>query len=208
MPDAFHSTRAFVLDTPNLLLGLLNETDVDGIYQLYSDWKVAQELRRIAYPFSHTDAQEFIAQAQQMFAQRSGYMLGIFTRERAAFIGVNVVSVPARNEVLSAEERAEAEGLGILGYSVLPEYWGKGYATESSLRMICFAFDELRLTTLQASIRQGHGASRRVIERLGFRVVEEGLEEEPSYGGPAHIVDRYWLRREQWASPQDPLIQT
>lgn len=200
MPHAFHSTRAFVLETPNLLLELLKEADAGGIYQLYSDWKVAQELRRIVYPFSQADASAMITRAQQSFAQTSGYILGIFLKEHAAFVGVNALFIPANDEALSAEERAEDAGLGILGYSVLPDHWGKGYATESSVRMIRFAFDELGLTTLQASIRQGHGASRRVIERLGFRVVEAGIEEEPTYGGPAHIVDRYWLRREQWNS--------
>jgi RimJ/RimL family protein N-acetyltransferase len=86
-------------------------------------------------------------------------------------------------------------GLGILGYAVARPHWHQGYASESAKRMVAFAFDELGLTRLQASPLRGNRASERILERLDFMVTEVGVAEEPLYGGPARLVDRYTLVR-------------
>lgn len=123
-----------------------------------------------------------------------GFTLGMFLSDTGAFVGVVALRIPARNPGLEEGERAEAEGLGILGYSVLPERWGQGYAGEGAERLVRYAFEELGLSALQASLRAGNVASARVLRRLGFTLIHAGLEEEPLAGGPPHLVDRYMLR--------------
>ena len=122
-------------------------------------------------------------------------MLGMFQRESDAFVGVVSLRIPSNNPHVSAEARAAVAGLGILGYAVARPYWHQGYASESAKRMVAFAFDELGLTRLQASPQRGNRPSQRILERLNFLVTEAGVAEEPLYGGPAHLVDRYMLVR-------------
>ena len=183
------------LETRRLILRPLMPSDVTSIYHLYADWEVAKNLSRIVFPFSYQAAQQFIATAQIDLAQTSGYMLGMFQRERDAFVGVISLRIPSNNPHLSVEARAAVAGLGILGYAIARPHWQQGYASESATRMVAFAFDELGLRRLQASPLRGNRASQRILERLNFRVTEAGVTEEPLYGGPVHLVDRYTLVR-------------
>jgi [ribosomal protein S5]-alanine N-acetyltransferase len=183
------------LETRRLILRPLMPSDVTSIFHLYADWEVAKNLSRIVFPFSYQAAQQFIATAQIDLAQASGYMLGMLQRESAAFVGVISLRIPSNDPQLSVEARAAVAGLGILGYAVARPNWHQGYATESATRMVVFAFDELGLMRLQASPLRGNRASQRILERLNFRVTAAGVTEEPLYGGPAHLVDRYTLVR-------------
>jgi RimJ/RimL family protein N-acetyltransferase len=62
------------------------------------------------------------------------------------------------------------DGLDIpdLGYSVLPQYCGKGYAYEASCAVIDYARDELALDQICAIISPDNAVSIGLIEKLGF----------------------------------------
>ena len=66
-----------------------------------------------------------------------------------------------------------------IGYLFRRVAWGKGIATEASMRLLRFAFDETPLTEVVAVIEDGNAASRNVLKKCGF--VSEGLR--PAYGG-------------------------
>ncbi len=58
-------------------------------------------------------------------------------------------------------------------YAIEPEYTGKGYATESAKLIIDYAFQELEFAYLVATMDKANADSRRVCERLGFKLMEE-----------------------------------
>jgi RimJ/RimL family protein N-acetyltransferase len=63
--------------------------------------------------------------------------------------------------------------MAMIGYSVLPEWRGRGYATRA-LRLISrWAFTEAGIARLTAGTHPDNKASQRVLERAGFR--REGL---------------------------------
>jgi RimJ/RimL family protein N-acetyltransferase len=62
-----------------------------------------------------------------------------------------------------------------LYYRLIPEEWGKGYATEMAQMVIDIAFNELRLTEIIAIMRPDNHPSIRVIERLGMTLRKEIL---------------------------------
>lgn len=59
-----------------------------------------------------------------------------------------------------------------IGYFIEPAHQGKGLASEAVFAMLGFCFGELALHRVQALIDPANLASRRLVERLGFR--EEG----------------------------------
>jgi len=61
-----------------------------------------------------------------------------------------------------------------LGYRFLPEYWGKGIATESSKAVIKYAFEELNLSHLIAFVIPENVNSGKVLKKCGFELV--GME--------------------------------
>ena len=58
---------------------------------------------------------------------------------------------------------------GELGYSVLKNYWGKGYATESCMAAVNFMRNELMFESLIALILPENLASQGVVRKLGFK---------------------------------------
>ncbi len=65
-----------------------------------------------------------------------------------------------------------------LGYIVLPELWGRGYATEMAHAVANHAFTVLGLGALVAFTKPDNVASRRVMEKVGFRYERDFVEDE------------------------------
>lgn len=81
------------------------------------------------------------------------------------------------------ESRADGRPLGLcglvkrdtlpepdLGFALLQEHWGRGYAVEAGRAVMRYAHDPLGLQKLLAIVTPGNAPSRRVLEKLGFAV--------------------------------------
>jgi RimJ/RimL family protein N-acetyltransferase len=66
--------------------------------------------------------------------------------------------------------------VGFLGYRIHPKFWNQGFATEASLRVIQFAFNDLELHRIHTGCTTTNLSSNRVLEKLGFRL--EGTSKE------------------------------
>ena len=69
---------------------------------------------------------------------------------------------------------ADLGGITDLGYRFLPEYWGKGIATETALVSIKYGFEELGLDRIQGIAMPENIASCRVLEKAGLRFYKTG----------------------------------
>ena len=59
-----------------------------------------------------------------------------------------------------------------VGWGFDPEWWGRGLATEAGAACIRWAFEDLALTRLVSICTEHNVVSRRVMEKLGFRLLE------------------------------------
>jgi [ribosomal protein S5]-alanine N-acetyltransferase len=76
----------------------------------------------------------------------------------------------ASDEVIGACDLSLIEhGVADLGYMLAQEHWGKGYATEISLRLLQSAFLELRAERVISTVDINNRASIRVLEKIGMR---------------------------------------
>lgn len=55
-----------------------------------------------------------------------------------------------------------------LGYRFLPEYWGKGLATEASEAILRYGFHQLKLKRIIAIAMKENKASVRIMEKVGM----------------------------------------
>ena len=78
---------------------------------------------------------------------------------------------------LGGFRRTERPGECEVGYSVLPEFQGQGYATEGMERFLAWAFSHAELRTVVAQTLPSLPASRRVMEKLGMTYEGPGFEE-------------------------------
>jgi ribosomal-protein-alanine N-acetyltransferase len=56
-----------------------------------------------------------------------------------------------------------------LGYGLVSQYWGRGFATEMAKAIVAIGFERLELKSLVALVDEPNMASRRVAEKIGFR---------------------------------------
>ncbi|MFI5263369.1 MAG: GNAT family N-acetyltransferase, partial [Candidatus Kapaibacterium sp.] len=59
-------------------------------------------------------------------------------------------------------------GLIELTFTLLPDAWGKGYATEACMEVLRFAFIELGIEKIISTLREENRASIRVLEKIGM----------------------------------------
>ena len=73
-----------------------------------------------------------------------------------------------------------------VGYSILPEYCGRGYAYEAASAVLVYARDSLRLKRVTAFISPGNAASIGLAEKLGL-----GFERMARLAGEDEDVSLY-----------------
>lgn len=182
---------AFLLGTDRLRLRPLHASDADALQNLYADREVARWLSRIEWPFTRTAAEAMVVRAQADLAGGRGWFLAIITAESNRFVGTVSLRVPARElDPWTTDAR-----LGILGYAINSADQGNGYAFEAARCTVKFAFEQLQLERLRATVLKENAASRKVLERLGFGIGVPNVQETPRYGGPPRPGDVYFLER-------------
>lgn len=67
--------------------------------------------------------------------------------------------------------RPETPTSAVLGYRLRREAWGRGYATEAAGNVLRRAFESGDLEDVEATVYEANVGSRRVLEKLGLRVV-------------------------------------
>ena len=55
-----------------------------------------------------------------------------------------------------------------IGYTLDPNYWGKGYMKEAMLALFSFGFKDLNLHSFEANINPKNGNSKGILLKLGF----------------------------------------
>jgi RimJ/RimL family protein N-acetyltransferase len=144
--------------TARLLLARLRAEDFDDLHAMHTDARVMATLGGVR---SRADTQRVLdALVADWDTDGFGYWLA---RDRAS--GRVAGRGGLRRVVL--EGRPEVE----VGYAFLPEYWGRGLATELARESIRVGFAELGLPELVCFTLPTNRASQRVMERAGFRYV-------------------------------------
>lgn len=73
-----------------------------------------------------------------------------------------------------------------IGYAIVPEETGKGYATEAARALLNYAKETLGVDAVFGFYERGNEASRRVIQKLGF--VDRGFKNLVAFEGQESAV--------------------
>jgi RimJ/RimL family protein N-acetyltransferase len=94
-----------------------------------------------------------------------------------------------------------APGVAEVGYSLLDEFRGKGYAVEATEAIVAVAFGTSDIARVEACFVPENVASRKVLERIGFSQIKVQHHGAVVRGQAVDIVvfDR---TREHWAAAQ------
>ena len=77
-----------------------------------------------------------------------------------------------------------------MGWLLDPAVWGRGLATEGGAAAVRYGFEELDAARLVSICTPENTASRRVMEKLGFRKLTERTHEELGIRLWIHALER------------------
>ncbi|MCX5784273.1 MAG: GNAT family protein [Elusimicrobia bacterium] len=114
------------------------------------------------------------------------YQLAVLEKESGRLIGDMAIH-------FKDKENQQAE----LGYTLAPEYQGKGYATEAVACVIDYLFLELHKHRITASVDPRNKKSVKLLERIGMR--KEGCFNKSFWTGKIWADDAvYAVLKEEW----------
>lgn len=166
------------LRSDRLELRRLEEGDATFVESLYADDRVTRTLLRIQAPISMEEAREF---CRAPAAADGDHRLGAALQTDGKLIGVG-----------SVRGHAELRGVVTIGYSVLPAFWGQGFGTELAALLVEFATGPLGVPEVRATTLDGNLPSARVLQKLGFTVLQAGASEVDSRGDERRVTR--WAR--------------
>jgi [ribosomal protein S5]-alanine N-acetyltransferase len=178
-----------VLETPRLRLRAFEDRDVDDLWPSVSD----PELPRMMAWAAHTDRSQtlaFIRHVQGMPAAGTGVAWAIEHDGRAR----GCISL----ESMQFAVRAWRVDRAVLGYWLAPPLWGQGLMTEAAHAAVRCAFDQIGLHKVTVDHIAENVGSRRVIEKVGFRLVGRA-EDDVWRDGRWWSMLRYELTCAEWS---------
>lgn len=145
------------IETARLLLNAFNESDANNLFVLRSDPNVLQYLDTDP-PKNEGEMVEFLKGIQKSYQQGDGISWAIRMPDNNLFIGSIAIW-----KIDKVHHRGE------IGYMILPEFWGKGIASEALTKVIAFGFNEIGLHSIQGNINKDNAASERILQKFGFQ---------------------------------------
>ncbi len=182
MPQALHFPKTIpTLSSERLYLRELTEDDIPGWFARASDAESA-DLAGDTIPASIEQGAQWLARHRERFQQRQGLRWAIVPTEATSSVGTIGLTI-------TAPTAREAE----IGFVVGRTDWGRGLCTAAAALVLDYGFNELGLALIHAEVLHRNHASRRVLEKLGFRI-ERDVPGDPQAGGVADDCFIYVLQ--------------
>lgn len=150
------------IETQRLILRSWQEEDIPQLARLNSDDKVMEYfLKKLSY-------QETIAlynQIQEEFITSGFGAYAVEEKETGAFVGF----VGLHNVTFEVDFAPAVEIL----WRLLPDFWGRGYATEAAIACLNYAKDELKLKEIVSFTSLLNNRSEHVMQKIGMTRIKE-----------------------------------
>ena len=147
-------------ETERLLLRLFQLTDAKSVQALAGHEEVARTTLSIPHPYPDGAAEAWIERTRSAAERGDIFSFALIGKELDQLIGC--VSL----RVSKSDNQAE------LAYWVGRPYWGLGFATEASRRIVEFGFEALGLSRIYAAAMTTNPASCKVMSKIGMKFKE------------------------------------
>lgn len=168
-----------ILKSERLYLRQVTNEDADIVLKGYSDSRV-NHFMSVSYS-SLEEVQVQLKWYEELYAQKTGIWWGICLNDSDEMIGNGGFHL-WHQTFRSAE----------LGYWILPEYQGNGYAVEAVQLMLKYGFYKMNLNRIEAIVEQGNQASSHLLAKLGFHL--DGVRREAEWVREQFINLEIWSK--------------
>lgn len=150
-----------LIDTPRLQMREFTLDDVDDVYAFANNPQVSKYTGDAGMVKTKDDAALIIKDVWMADYERYGYgRYALIYKAEQKIIGFCGVKFEKR---LNATD---------IGYRLLPEYWGKGLATEAVKAAMNYANDTLGIKRILADAVDENTASNKILRKLGFEKID------------------------------------
>lgn len=155
--EAFNLKIPERLETDRLYIRPFQKKDWEPFFSFMRDEKATQYLSFIKEQKTYKGAEELFNMILERYGEENQiFALAIIRKMDHQYVGAI--------GLLPMEGSSDVE----VFYTLLPKYWGKGYATEATHRLFAYVFSELEVERIVASIYPANRASEKVAERVGM----------------------------------------
>ncbi len=158
----------FYLETERLILRELQETDIDGIFELDSNIDVHKYLGNNPIKTIH-QAEKIITFIRDQYKERGIGRFAAIEKSSGEFIGWSGLK-------LNEGEKEELNGFQNfidIGYRLIPRFWGKGYASESAFACLDFGFKQMNYNVIYGAAEIENIGSNKVLQKIGLQYINE-----------------------------------
>lgn len=173
------------IETERLIIREIVPGDADGILRLDGHSSV---LKYIAQKLitDLNQALKTISFIRQQYVDNGIGRWAMIEKATMSFVGwtgFKLITTPTKNKVNYFD----------LGYSLIKDYWGKGYASEAAIACVAYGFQNLQLNEIYAIADIENTPSIKILEKAGLLKTETFV-----YEGKLH----YWfkLTKQDWAN--------
>lgn len=145
-----------VITTERLIFRQLSMNDLNDFYVLENDPQVRKYIPNM-YRTTYKECRENLKKHINKYKDNSGlYTWAVILKENREFIGIT--GMRYLYEISNVE----------IGIRLLPDYWSKGYATETGKSLLQYAFQVLGLHEIIAMALPDNEKSMKSLENVGM----------------------------------------
>jgi ribosomal-protein-alanine N-acetyltransferase len=155
----------FYIETERLILRDLLDTDVQDYFEMDSNPEVHKYLGNNPIK-TMEQAIENISSIRQQYSDNGIGRWAAIEKSSGNFIGwsgLKYMTDDWNNHINFYD----------VGYRLMPKYWNKGYATESTKAALEFGFNVMSLTEIIGTANEKNKASRRALEKCGLQFIKQ-----------------------------------
>ena len=157
------------LETNRLIMRPFEERDAEGLFLLDSNPEVMKYVGGVVST-KIEQSQQMIEFIQKQYKENGVGRLAVIEKSTNTLIGWSGLKY-LTSEINGMKNVYE------LGYRFLPEYWGKGYATETARAALNYAFNEIKTDVVYAMAVTENAGSNRVLRKLDFEELGTFLDD-------------------------------
>ncbi|QTA82778.1 GNAT domain-containing protein [Desulfonema limicola] len=144
-------------NTDRLTLRPFSRDDAENVQRLAGRKQIASKTIPIPHPYELHMAYEWIGTHNQLFEKGEVVNFAVTHRLEKYLVGCVGLNINKKYEMAE------------LGYWIGIEYWGNGYCTEASKKVLEYGFETLNLNRIFAYHFGSNPASGRVMEKIGMK---------------------------------------
>ncbi|SDB63368.1 Protein N-acetyltransferase, RimJ/RimL family [Flavobacteriaceae bacterium MAR_2010_188] len=152
------------IETERLVLRKFLPSDAENMFRLDTDKEVHRYLGN-RMNTSIDDARKNIDYIIQQYNENGIGRWAAIEKSSGKFIGWSGLKLNTELEMNGYNDFYD------IGYRFLPEFWGKGYATESSKATLDYGFNVLNLDTIYGITHINNEASHKVLLKIGLDLI-------------------------------------